>query len=80
MLLVTTDDPESLRREREHIVAQTRADPNYVPMIAVSSRNQRGKVDLALGKGLLRSLVYKLVYSYSHSHLRLVNIALARIS
>ena len=46
MLLVTTDDPESLRREREHIVAQTRADPNYVPMIAVSSRNQRGKVDL----------------------------------
>ena len=46
MLMVTTDDPESLRREREHIVAQTRADPNFVPMIAVSSRNQRGRVDL----------------------------------
>ena len=46
MLLVTTDDPESLRREREHIAAQTRLDPNYIPMVAVSARNQRGRVDL----------------------------------
>ena len=46
MLLITTDDPESLRREREHIAAQTRADPNYIPMVAVSSRNQRGRVDM----------------------------------
>lgn len=46
MLMVTTDDPESLRREREHIAAQTRADPNYIPMIAVSARNQRGRVDM----------------------------------
>jgi len=46
MLMVTTDDPESLRREREHIAAQTRLDPNYVPMVAVSARNQRGRVDL----------------------------------
>tara|TARA_R100000008_G_scaffold27956_1_gene15496 strand:- start:1837 stop:3117 length:1281 start_codon:yes stop_codon:yes gene_type:complete len=46
MLLVTTDDPESLRREREHIAAQTRLDPNYVPMVAVSARNQRGRVDM----------------------------------
>ena len=30
MLMVTTDDPESLRREREHIAAQTRLDPNYI--------------------------------------------------
>ena len=46
MLMVTTDDPESLRREREHIAAQTRLDPNYIPMVAVSARNQRGRVDL----------------------------------
>ena len=46
MLMVTTDDAESLRKEREHIAAQTRLDPNYIPMVAVSSRNQRGRVDL----------------------------------
>ena len=46
MLMVTTDDPESLRRERDHIAAQTRVDPNYIPMVAVSSRNNRGRVDL----------------------------------
>jgi len=46
MLMVTTDDPESLRREREHIAAQTRLDPNYIPMVAVSARNQRGRVDM----------------------------------
>ena len=46
MLMVTTDDPESLRRELEHIAAQTRLDPNYIPMVAVSARNQRGRVDL----------------------------------
>jgi len=46
MVMVTTDDPESLRREREHIAAQTRLDPNYIPMIAVSAKNQRGRVDM----------------------------------
>ena len=46
MLMVFTDDPESLRRERQNIAAQTRVDPNYVPMIAVSSRNQRGRVEM----------------------------------
>ena len=46
MIMVTTDDPESLRREREHIAAQTRLAPNYVPMVAVSARNQRGRVDM----------------------------------
>ena len=46
MLMVTTDDPESLRRERDHIAAQTRVDPNYIPMVAVSSRNNRGRVDM----------------------------------
>ena len=46
MLMVTTDDPESLRRERDHIAAQVRLDPNYIPMIAVSARNQRGRVDM----------------------------------
>ena len=46
MIMVHTDDPESLRRERSHIAAQTRQDPNYIPMVAVSSRNQRGRVDM----------------------------------
>ena len=46
MVMVTTDDPESLRREREHIAAQTRLDPNYIPMVAVSAKNQRGRVDM----------------------------------
>ena len=46
MMMVFTDDPESLRRERQHIAAQTRLDPNYVPMIAVSSRQNRGRVDM----------------------------------
>ena len=46
MMMVFTDDPESLRRERQNIAAQTRIDPNYIPMVAVSSRNQRGRVEL----------------------------------
>ena len=46
MMMVFTDDPESLRRERENIAQQTRQDPNYIPMVAVSSRNQRGRVEL----------------------------------
>ena len=46
MVMVTTDDPESLRRERAHIAAQTRLDPNFIPMIAVSARSQRGRVDM----------------------------------
>ena len=46
MMMVFTDDPESLKRERENIAQQTRQDPNYVPMIAVSSRNQRGRVEM----------------------------------
>ena len=46
MVMVTTDDPESLRRERANIAAQTRIDPNYIPMVAVSARNNRGRVDM----------------------------------
>ena len=46
MLMVFTDDPESLRRERAHIAAQTRVDPNFVPMVAVSAKNNRGRVDM----------------------------------
>ena len=46
MMMVFTDDPESLRRERQHIAAQTRLDPNYIPMVAVSSRQNRGRVDM----------------------------------
>ena len=46
MMMVFTDDPESLRKERQQIAAQTRLDPNYVPMVAVSARNNRGRVDM----------------------------------
>jgi len=46
MLLVHTDDPESLRRERANLAANMKADPNFIPMVAVSSRNQRGRVDM----------------------------------
>ena len=46
MVMVFTDDPESLRRERSNLAAQTRMDPNFVPMVAVSARNNRGRVDM----------------------------------
>lgn len=46
MLMVFTDDAESLRREREHIAAKMRQDPNYIPMVAVSTKQSRGRVDL----------------------------------
>ena len=46
MLMVHTDDPESLRRERANLIANVKADPNFIPMVAVSSRNQRGRVDM----------------------------------
>ena len=46
MMMVFTDDPESLRRERANIAAQTRMDPNFVPMVAVSAKNNRGRVDM----------------------------------
>ena len=46
MLMVFTDDPESLRRERANLAAQTRLDPNFVPMVAVSSKTNRGRVDM----------------------------------
>jgi len=46
MIMVFTDDPESMRREREHIAARMRQDPNYIPMVAVSSRNNRGRVEM----------------------------------
>ena len=46
MMMVFTDDPESLRRERANIAAQTRLDPNFIPMVAVSSKTNRGRVDM----------------------------------
>ena len=46
MMMVFTDDPESLRRERANLAAQTRIDPNFVPMVAVSAKNNRGRVDM----------------------------------
>ena len=46
MIMVFTDDPESMRREREHIAARMRQDPNYIPMVAVSTRQNRGRVEM----------------------------------
>jgi hypothetical protein len=42
MVMVTTDDPESLKREREALAAKTRQDPNYIPVMGrVVERDQR---------------------------------------
>lgn len=46
MIMVFTDDPESLRREREQMAARMRQDPNYIPMVAVSNRQARGRMDM----------------------------------
>ena len=46
LLLVSTDDAESLRKEREHINAEVRTDPSYVPIVAVSTKQSRGRVDM----------------------------------
>ena len=46
MLMVNTSDPEALRREREHIAAQVKADPNFIPMVAVNTQDGRGRVEL----------------------------------
>ena len=46
MMMLFTDDPESLRRERSNLAAQTRLDPNFIPMVAVSSKTNRGRVDM----------------------------------
>jgi len=46
MVMVFTDDPESLRREREQIAAKMRQDANYIPMVAVSTKQNRGRVDM----------------------------------
>ena len=46
MLMVFTDDPESLRRERDTIAAKMRFDPNYIPMVAVGTKQGRGRVDM----------------------------------
>ena len=46
LLLVSTDDAESLRREREALNAEMRNDPAYVPIVAVSTKQARGRVDM----------------------------------
>lgn len=46
MLLVATDDPEGLRRERTSMEAKMKMDPDYMPMVAYSARQgSRGRVD-----------------------------------
>jgi len=47
IILTTTDDPESLRREKDHVMAKVREDPDgYVPWIGVSQKTGRGRTDL----------------------------------
>ena len=46
LLLVSTDDSEGLKRERANINAEVRKDPAYVPIVAVSTKNGRGRVDM----------------------------------
>lgn len=58
MIMVFTDDPDSLRRERENITSQMRLDPNYVPMIAVSAKQGRGRVDMVRLMHTLQEMDY----------------------
>jgi hypothetical protein len=46
MIMTVTDDPEGLRREREHIEAQMLTNPDYVPWVAVSTKGGQGRTDL----------------------------------
>lgn len=46
MIMTVTDDPEGLRREREHIEAQMLTNPDYIPWVAVSTRTGRGRTDM----------------------------------
>ena len=46
MLLVATDDPDGLRREKAAIETRMRTDPDYMPMVAYSAKGgTRGRVD-----------------------------------
>ena len=46
MLVTATDDPESIRREREYIMTRLQQDPDYLPWAAVSARTGRGRTEL----------------------------------
>jgi len=47
MLMIGTDDTDSIRRLRADVVSQLKADPEHIPIVGYSSRqNMRGKVDL----------------------------------
>ena len=46
MLMVHTSDAESLRREREHIAAQVKMAPSFIPMVAVNNQDGRGRTEL----------------------------------
>lgn len=47
MLMVFTDDIESLRRERDYLAAELRRNPDYVPLVGVSAKSgNRGRADM----------------------------------
>jgi len=46
MILTTTDDPESLRRERDYVRAEMKKDPDMIPWIGVSQRTGRGRTEM----------------------------------
>jgi len=46
LLMVATDDTDSLRRARAEIIAQLKINPDYVPMVGYSAKTQRGRVDM----------------------------------
>lgn len=46
MLMVPTDDPDGLRRERDNMEARLKTDPDYMPIVAYSTKQgSRGRVD-----------------------------------
>ena len=46
MVVTATDDPESIRREREYIMSKLQNEPDYIPWVATSARTGRGKTEL----------------------------------
>lgn len=46
MLVTATDDPESIRREREYIMSRLQNEPDYLPWVATSARTGREKTEL----------------------------------
>ncbi len=46
LLMIGTDDPDAIKRAREEMVAQLRANPDFTPIVGYSIKTGRGRVDM----------------------------------